>query len=95
MSVFLRFSIKNPADIDSFVLDLSSFLTTGETVTAINSVTCTPSDLTVSATSFTTTSVAATLSGGTSGTDYTVAFSFLTSAGRTITRSAMLLVGPV
>ena len=96
--ITLRFSAKNPLDApDAFTLDFisSGFLATGETISSGATVAVSPSSLTVASVTQTTTTITAWLSGGTSGTDYTIAYTFSTSSGRNDTRSAMLFVGPI
>lgn len=95
MAVILRFDAKPPGDMDSFTLDFSKWLTSGDTITSAT-VTTNPSDLAVSGSptiDSTGTQVSVWLIGGTSGTDYVVSYTVATALGRHATRSAKLYCG--
>jgi hypothetical protein len=93
MTLTRRFTPRAAGDIEPFTLDLSQWLTSGETVIGV-AVTTSPNDLTVQQATFTSTTVTAVLANGTTGTDYTVNYTITTSAGRTETKSAFIFTGP-
>lgn len=88
---FPSFDIKDPNDVDIFTLDWSDELETGETISSY-SFPDFPSGLTRDSDSNTTTTVTATISGGTAGESYDITYRIVTSAGRTLDQSVTLPV---
>jgi hypothetical protein len=64
----------------------------GGAISSVTSVTASPSDLTVGATSISGSKAQAVLSGGTDGLQYTVAFTVATSGGSTLVGIGYLMV---
>jgi hypothetical protein len=90
---------KDPDSVMDYGADYSSWLSTGETISAsawlidgtVVSATDTVNGLTLNSATSTTTATAAWLSGGTVGTTYTLTNRITTSAGRTEDRSMLIL----
>lgn len=83
-----RWGDKGPADTDDFTLDFSAELGSA----TIADATWTADGLTVESDSHADRTATARLSGGEAGTDYVVTATVTTSDGRTLQRSASLLV---
>jgi len=79
--------IADPAAVLDYVMDWTSWLSGGETVTASSWVVGTGITQTTPAPSFTTTKATIWLTGGTAGTTYTITNHITTSAGRQNERS--------
>jgi hypothetical protein len=77
------------ADLD-YGFDLSDWLATGETVSAL--IVSADTGITVQSQNFTSTLIVAWLTGGTPGENYAVHFQFSTNQGRTDVRSLQILV---
>jgi hypothetical protein len=77
--------LKDPADVLDYTVDWSDWLDT-DTITGTPTWTVT-TGVTKASQSNTTTTTTAWLSGGTAGSDYTVACKIVTTGGRTVERS--------
>lgn len=84
-SKIVTVSPKDPDDIDSFGFDWSDRLAAGETISSSSWIL--PAGLTEDSSSNTTTQTSVKISGGTSGTLYTVTNRIVTSTPHTLDRS--------
>lgn len=87
-----RWETKDPSDVLDFSLDWTDLLDTNDTVSATPAVWTLPSGITKDSQSQTSTVTTLWISGGTSGTDYTVACQIVTTGSRTLNREAVLPV---
>ncbi len=86
----LQTFVKDPDAVLDFGFDWSSWLATGETISAATWTV--PTGLTKTSQSATSTVATAWISGGTAGTSYELACKVLTSAGRTDERTMKIIV---
>jgi len=85
--------IKQPAESRLYTMDFSGLLARGETLAGVTSVTATPTGLTlVDPPTYSGVYASQRISGGTSGTRYTVTFLVTTSAGNTLEGEGILQV---
>lgn len=77
--------VKTPEEVKKYIFDVSAWMTDlGTTISSVDSVTA-DTGLTVDSFTNTTTTITATLSGGTAGNSYRVRAQFQTGDGQTLT----------
>lgn len=87
---------KDPAEIRAFVMDFSAFseIVGGDTINTVVSLTISPAGPTLGPTSISGGQVKFTITGGTSGTNYTVTCQVTTLTGATLKGIGTLIVIP-
>ena len=91
----LTLQTKQPAESRLYDLDFGGLMRTGETISAVSSVTSTPSGLTVGATSISGQTVQVRLSSGTTATEYLITCRVTTSVSDTLELEGRLWVEDV
>lgn len=85
--------IKQPGESRLFAMDFAGQLADGETISAVNSVTATPSGLTISgAPTYSGAKASQRIAGGSAGVRYVVTFVVTTSASNVLEGEGYLLV---